>query len=78
MKAQQKELSGCASNSLAHKDLGHFEEAHYWNIQAKFYNEKSPLVYESDNIGDSHLLDSCPTLILSFVSITLPSSLLTL
>ena len=55
MKAQQKKLSGCASNSLAHKDLGHFEEAHHWNIQAKFYNEKknSHLVYESDNIGDS-------------------------
>ena len=46
MKAQQKKLSGCASNSLAHEDLGHFEEA-------KFYNEKFPLVYESDNIGDS-------------------------
>ena len=30
-----------------------FEEAHRWNIQAKFYNEKSPEVYESDNIGDS-------------------------
>ena len=53
MKAQQKKLSGCASNSLAHEDLGHFEEAHHWNIQAKFYNEKFPLVYESDNIGDS-------------------------
>ena len=53
MKAQQKKLSGCASNSLAHEDLGHFEEAHHWNIQAKFYNEKFPLVYESDNIWDS-------------------------
>ena len=53
MKAQQKELSGCASNSLAHKDLGHFEEAHHWNIQAKFYNEKFPLVYESDIMRDS-------------------------
>ena len=52
MKAQQRKLSGCASKSLAH-DLGHFEEAHHWNIQAKFYNEKFPLVYESDNIGDS-------------------------
>ena len=52
MKAQQKKLSGCASNSLAHEDLGHFEEAHHWNIQAKFYNEEFPLVYESDNIGD--------------------------
>ena len=48
-----KETSGCASNSLAHEDLGHFEEAHHWNIQAKFYNVKFPLVYESDNIGDS-------------------------
>ena len=36
-----KETSGCASNSLAHEDLGHFEEAHHWNIQAKFYNENS-------------------------------------
>ena len=46
-------LSGCASNLLAHEDLGHFEEAHHWNIQAKFYNEKFPLVYESDKIRDS-------------------------
>ena len=53
MKDQQNELSGCASRSPAHEDLEHFEEAHYWNIQAKFYNEKFPLVYESDNIGDS-------------------------
>ena len=53
MKAQQKELSGCASNSLAHEDLGQLEEAHRWNIQAKFYNEKFPQVYENDNIGDS-------------------------
>ena len=50
MKAQQMKLSGCASNSLAHEDLGQFEEAHHWNIQAKFYNENFPLVYESDNI----------------------------
>ena len=53
MKAKQKKLSGCASNLLAHEDLGHFEEAHHWNIQAKFYNEKFPLVYESDNTRDS-------------------------
>ena len=53
MKAQQKELSGCACNSLVQEDLGHFEETHHWNIQAKFYNEKFPLVFESDNIGDS-------------------------
>ena len=30
-----------------------FEEAHHWNIQAKFYNEKFPLVYESDKTRDS-------------------------
>ena len=53
MNAHQKKLSGCASNLLAHEDLGHFQEAHHWNIQANFYNEKFPLVYESDNIGDS-------------------------
>ena len=53
MKAQQKKLSGCASNLLAHEDLGRSEGAHHWNIQAKFYKEKFPLVYESDKIGDS-------------------------
>ena len=29
------------------------EEAHCWNIQAKFYNEKFTLVYESDKTKDS-------------------------
>ena len=53
MKAHQKKLSGCASNLLAHEDLGLIEEAHYWNIQAKFYNERFSLVYKSDIIGDS-------------------------
>ena len=53
MKAQQKKLSGCASNLLAHEDLGRFEEAHHRNIQAKFYNVKFPLVYESESIGGS-------------------------
>ena len=53
MKAQQKKLSGFASNLLAHEDLGHFEEANHWNIPAKFYNEKFPLVYGGDNIADS-------------------------
>ena len=48
-----KETSGCASNLLAHEDLGQFEEAHHWNIQAKFYNENFPLVYENDNSRDS-------------------------
>ena len=32
-----------------------FEEAHCWNIQAKFYNEKFPLVYESEKTSDSLL-----------------------
>ena len=50
MKAQQKKLSGCASYLLAHEELGHFEEARHWNIQAKFYNEKFLLVYESNKI----------------------------
>ena len=53
MKAQQKKLSGCVSNLLAHEDLGHFEEAHHSIIQAKFYNEKFPLVYQSDEMRDS-------------------------
>ena len=30
-----------------------FEEAHRWNIQAKFYNERYPLVYENDKTRDS-------------------------
>ena len=55
MKAQQKKLCGCASNLLGHEDLGNFEESHRSNIQAKFYNEKFPLVYESDNMRDSLL-----------------------
>ena len=33
MKAQQKKLSGCASNLLAHEDLGHLEEAHRWKYK---------------------------------------------
>ena len=41
------------TNLLAHEDLGQFKEAHPWNLQAKFYNVKFPLVYESDNIWDS-------------------------
>ena len=49
MKAQQKELSGCASNFLAHEDLGKFEEAHHWNIQAKLYNENSTSIWKWQN-----------------------------
>ena len=40
-------------NAIIGRYGGCFEEAHRWNIQAKFYNEKFPLVYESDSIGDS-------------------------
>ena len=47
-----KETSGCASNLLAHEDLGHLRRP-IVGIYKKFYNEKFPLVYESDNIGDS-------------------------
>ena len=44
---------GVHPTRLLTKTYGNFEEARHWNIQAKFYNEKIPLVYESDNIGDS-------------------------
>ena len=37
-------------NAMIGRYGGCFEEAHHWNIQAKFYNEKFLLVYESDNI----------------------------
>ena len=50
MKAQKETKWVCM---LAHEDLGHFEEARHWNIQAKFYNEKFPLVHESDRTRDS-------------------------
>ena len=40
-------------NAIIGRYGGCFEEAHHWNIQAKFYNEKFPLVYESDKIRDS-------------------------
>ena len=57
----KRKLSGCASNLLAHEDLGHFEEAHHWNIQAKFYNEKSPTsinktIYETHYMKNMVLL----------------------
>ena len=42
MKAQQNKLSGGASNLLAHEDLGQFEEARHWNIQAKFGRALGP------------------------------------
>ena len=53
MKAQQKETKWVCIQLACSRRPRVFEEAHHWNIQAKFYNEKFPLVYESDNIGDS-------------------------
>ena len=41
MKAQQKKLVGVHPTCLLTKTQGNFEEAHHWNIQAKFYNENS-------------------------------------
>ena len=47
----EKKLSGCASNLLAHEDLGNFEEAHCWNMQAKLYNENSHIaICMNDNL----------------------------
>ena len=40
-------------NAIIGRYGGCFEEDHRWNIQAKFYNEKFPLVYESDKTRDS-------------------------
>ena len=53
MKAQQKETKWVCIHLSCSRRPRAFEEAHCWNIQAKFYNEKFPLVYESDNIRDS-------------------------
>ena len=54
MKAQQKKLVGVHPTRLLTKPRA-FEEAHHWNIQAKFYNERFPLVYETYNMRDSLL-----------------------
>ena len=48
MKAQQKKLKWVRIQLACSRRSRAFEEAHCWNIQAKFYNEKFPLVYESD------------------------------
>ena len=53
MKAQQKETKWVCIQLAFSRRPRAFEEAHCWNIQAKFYNEKFPLVYESDKIRDS-------------------------
>ncbi len=53
MKAQKETKWVCIQLACSWRPRA-FEEAHHWNIQAKFYNEKFPLViYESEKIGDS-------------------------
>ena len=52
MKAQKETKWVCIQLACSRRPRA-FEEAHCWNIQAKFYNEKFPLVYESDNSRDS-------------------------
>ena len=47
MKAQTETKWVCIQLACSWRPRA-FEEAHCWNIQAKFYNEKFPLVYESD------------------------------
>ena len=53
MKAHQKKLSGCASNLLAHEDLGHLRKPIVGIYKPSSIMKKIPLVYESDIIGDS-------------------------
>ena len=50
--SSNRKLSGCASNLLAHEDLEHLRKP-IVGIYKPSSNEKFPLVYESDNIGDS-------------------------
>ena len=52
MKAQKETNWVCIQLACLQRPRA-IEEGHHWNIQAKFYNEKFPLVYESDKIGDS-------------------------
>ena len=52
MKAQTETKWVCIQLACSWRPRA-FEEAHRCNIQAKFYNKKFPLVYESDNIRDS-------------------------
>ena len=47
MKAQKETKWVCIQLACSWRPRA-FEEAHHWNIQAKFYNEKFPQVYESD------------------------------
>ena len=45
MKAQKETKWVCIQLACSRRPRA-FEEAHCWNIQAKFYNEKFPQVYE--------------------------------
>ena len=51
MKAQKETKWVCIQLAFSLRSRA-FEEAHHWNIQDKLYNEKFPLVYESDNMRD--------------------------
>ena len=53
MKAQQNATKWVCIQLACSRRRRAFEEAHCRNIQAKFYNEKFPLVYESDKTRDS-------------------------
>ena len=52
MKSQKETKWVCIQLACSRRPRA-FEEAHCWNIQAKFYNKKFPLVYESDKTRDS-------------------------
>ena len=49
MKAQQKKLSGCESNLLAHEDLGHFEEAHRVGFYSRVRRLQIKISYAQNN-----------------------------
>ena len=52
MKAQKETKWVCIQLACSRRPRA-FEEAHCWNIQAKFNNQKFPLVYENDKTRDS-------------------------
>ena len=52
MKAQKETKWVCIQLACSRRPRA-LEEAHCSNIQAKFYNEKFPLAYESDEMRDS-------------------------
>ena len=53
MKAQKETKWVCIQLACSRRPRA-FEEAHRWNIQAKLYNEKYPLVYESTLYHEDH------------------------